>query len=212
MLTVIAAPVLSKRRKGEQLERQFHSNRPQSVGGFPAESLKEDSIGLFGRGEVNLEVQAGAESYSLARQGVLTDFSIGFQIVKSNRDEQKDIRTITEAIAWEGSIVDEPMNPKATVTDVKNLESDMEPITEDEVKEFTQRDLEDALREGKKFTKKGAIMVASLFKGVEPPETSEQKEARENTEKEAEQKAQDVETAWAEVLGEVKDFTNSLKI
>jgi len=157
---------------------RFKDHHGRTVGGFPPETLKEDDRGLFGIGEINLEVQQGAEAFSLAKQGVLEDFSIGFSVVKSNRDEQNDIRTITEAIAWEGSIVDEPMNPEAQITDVKNEDGQMEEVTEEEVKSMTKRDLEDSLRAGRGFTKQAAKTVASLFEGKAPPETEDQKEAR----------------------------------
>ena len=75
---------------------------------------------MFGTAEVNLEVQQGREVFALAKQGVLVDFSIGFIPVVSSFDEDTNIRTITEAIIIEGSIVDEPMNIRARITSVKS--------------------------------------------------------------------------------------------
>lgn len=102
---------------------RFKDHHERIVGGFPADTLKEDEIGLFGRGEVNLEVQQGREAFSLAKQGVLSDFSVGFSSLSDTEiteDEQR-IRVITKATLWEGSIVGEPMNPKAKITEVKSV-------------------------------------------------------------------------------------------
>ena len=202
------------KRRNRPLRLKDHHGR--TIGGFPAQTLKEDARGLFGRGEINLEVQQGREAYSMAQQGVLSDFSVGFSVVKSNRDEQNDIRTITEAILWEGSIVDEPMNPEANITAVKNLEgNEMDEVTEEEVKSMTKRDLEDALRDGREFTKQAARTVASLFEGQE---TEEEKSAREAEEKriqdeaDAAQAAEEAEEkSLKSVLGDITDLTQSLK-
>ena len=193
--------------EGRQLRLKDHHGR--TIGGFPANTLKEDATGLWGRGEINLNVQQGSEAYSLARQKVLVDFSIGFTAVKFTREGIDDSeRVITEAIAWEGSIVDEPMNPKANIVNVKNLEQDnMTPITEDEVKEFTKRDLEDALRdETKTFTKKAAIMIASLFDGQEPADEKAARLEKENDEKQLQEDA-----AWERMNDEIKSISTSLK-
>lgn len=111
------ASLAEHREKRRQIRLKDHHGR--TIGGFPIDMVKEDDIGLLGVGEINLEVQQGREAHALARQGVLTDFSIGFSIVDSSIDN--DLRTINEAIVWEGSIVDEPMNPKANITEVKSV-------------------------------------------------------------------------------------------
>jgi len=109
----------------ESLERHRKDNRPirlkdhhgRTVGGFPIETVVENDIGLLGIGEVNLDVQQGRELMSLAKQGVLSDFSVGFTSIEDSLDN--GIRVIHKAEIWEGSIVDEPMNPSAIVTEVK---------------------------------------------------------------------------------------------
>lgn len=106
------------RKRNRPIRLKDHHDR--TIGGFPIDKVKEDERGLFGVGEINLEVQQGREAFALAKQQILTDFSIGFSIEESSLDEQNNIRTITKATVWEGSIVDEPMNPEANITDVKN--------------------------------------------------------------------------------------------
>lgn len=89
------------------------------IGGFPIDLAFEDDTGLYVVGEINLEVQQGREVYLLAKQGVLSDLSIGYSVGDFTLDN--NIRSIHEATIWEGSIVDEPMNPKAKITEVKAI-------------------------------------------------------------------------------------------
>lgn len=96
---------------------RFKDIHNQVIGGFPIETVKEDDIGLFGRGEVNLETQRGREAFSLARQKVLVDFSIGFVAIDDKINA--GFRDIFEAMIIEGSIADEPINQDANVTEVK---------------------------------------------------------------------------------------------
>lgn len=105
------------RTKNRQIRFKDHHGR--TVGGFPIDKVKEDEKGLYGEAEVNLEVQQGREAYMLAKQGVLADFSIGYSVI--DRRYEDDVRVITKALVWEGSIVDEPMNPHANVIDVKSV-------------------------------------------------------------------------------------------
>jgi len=91
----------------------------RTVGNFPIEHVKEDSVGLFGQGEINLELQQGRELYSMARQEVVTDFSIGFQAVQDLR--HGPYRDIVVANVGEASLIDEPKNRGSKVTEVKSL-------------------------------------------------------------------------------------------
>jgi hypothetical protein len=127
----------------------------RTIGGFPIESVKQDKRGLFGAGEINLNVQQGKEAFELAKQGVLTDFSIGWELGEHKIDD--NIRSIETAEVWEGSIVDEPMNPHANITAVKALDFS-------ELKEVEIREIEEALRNGIKFSHKEAKTIINLMK------------------------------------------------
>lgn len=91
-----------------------------TIGGFPIAEVREDDIGLFVKGEINLEVRQGADIYALMKQGVISDLSIGV-IVKED-DLTATVRKILVADIIEGSPVDHPMNRGATVSDVKNTQ------------------------------------------------------------------------------------------
>ena len=90
----------------------------RTIGGFPIDRIREDDVGLYGEGEINLEVQQGREAFSLVRQGVLTDFSVGFTAIDDSIVD--GIRIIRKAHLWEGSIVDEPANQAARILEVKS--------------------------------------------------------------------------------------------
>jgi HK97 family phage prohead protease len=104
-----------KLRKNRQVRFKDHHGR--TIGGFPIETVREDQTGLFGRGEVNLETQLGREAFSLARQGVLVDFSISFVAIEDKIDA--GFREIFKARILEGSIIDEPLNKDANILEVK---------------------------------------------------------------------------------------------
>lgn len=92
------------------------------VGGFPIEHVREDEKGLFVVGNINLDVQRGREAFSLMKQGVLTDMSIGFSINGNQGAEFRDgIRFLKDVEIWEGSLVTEPANVAARVTEVKTV-------------------------------------------------------------------------------------------
>lgn len=123
------------------------------MGGIPIDTVKEDDIGLFGAAEVNLETVEGKAAYSLAKQGVLVDFSIGFEVMPNSDSMEDGVRVITESEYWHSALVDEPMNPAAQVTAVKahNIE---------DVKNMTRREIEAALIEAG-FSRDAAKFLAA---------------------------------------------------
>jgi len=147
----------------ESIERHKETNRPvrlkdmhgRTIGGFPIETVREDEKGLFGIGEINLDVQLGQEAYALAKQGVYSDFSIGWE--KKKAETKDGIREISKAEIWEGSIVDEPMNPFANITAVKGI--DFSRLKGVEIKA-----LEEALRTGIKFSQSEAKTIIRLMR------------------------------------------------
>jgi HK97 family phage prohead protease len=145
-----------ERHKKTDRQVRLKDQHGRTVGGFPIETVREDSTGLFGIGEINLEVQQGAEAFSLAKQKVLTDFSIGWEML-SDPAIVDGVRHISKAEIWEGSIVDEPMNPFANILDVKTI--DFSEIDPDDI-----RGLEDALKKGVKFSARNAKKIISAMK------------------------------------------------
>lgn len=108
-----------KRRNRDMRLKDMHG---RTIGVFDHNTLMEDQKGLFGVGYINLEVQQGAEAYSLAKQGAYDSFSVGFSVPDGgSKGEFPFGREIYKANLWEGSIVDEPMNPEAEITGIKSV-------------------------------------------------------------------------------------------
>lgn len=107
--------------KKRQVRMLYQHSRHDLVGGWDV--FKEDDVGLYLEGKINLQVQRGVESYALAKQGVLVDLSIGFQTIESEwvKEGNVDIRNLKELQLFEVSLVGEPMNVMAQITDVKTM-------------------------------------------------------------------------------------------
>lgn len=87
---------------------------------------KEDSTGLFVRGELDLNVQLAKERYSLAKSalklGAPAGISIGYYTILSEMDKANPrIRLLKELRLFEYSLVTFPMNVEAMVTAAKSV-------------------------------------------------------------------------------------------
>lgn len=146
----------------DTIKEHQDSNRPvrmlyqhdgcELIGGFIPSSLFEDDRGLYVEGEINLEVQRGAEAYALAKQGVLSDMSIGYSV--EDFDLKDGIRYLTKIRLWEISLVAEPANPKAKITGVKTVEEIRNTLKK-------KSDFEKVLRDAG-FSRSSAKFMASL--------------------------------------------------
>lgn len=201
------------RQNNRPVRMLFQHRGDLLIGGFPIESVREDEKGLAVIGEINLEVQEGREAFALAKQGILTDFSIGFSVVEDAMED--GIRIIKKAIIWEFSLVSEPMNPKAVVTEVKTL-------TVDEVKALHVKELEKVLRESGNLSKQAAKYLVSKMKEApeEPPEekakdaedAAQEAAAQEAKDQEAKDKEAEVNAYWQQqrILADLSAMKDSL--
>lgn len=91
------------------------------------ESAKEDSKGLKVSGRLDLNIQKARERHSLMNSakelGAKMGLSIGYVAIKSEPHKSKpDVRILKEVNLMEYSVVTFPMNPKASVTRVKEVD------------------------------------------------------------------------------------------
>jgi len=111
--------------KARPIRMLFGHDYANLIGGYPQDDMREDAKGLHVVGEINLETQGGREAYALAKQGVLTDMSIGFRIPENGSErkqvEGKSVRIIKAIDLYEISLVPEPMNTQANIMAVKSL-------------------------------------------------------------------------------------------
>ena len=80
--------------------------------------IAEDARGLHVRGRLMTELARAREVLALIRGGAVDGLSIGFRMVKGQRD-RLGVRRLEKIDLWEVSIVTFPMQPEARVTTVK---------------------------------------------------------------------------------------------
>jgi len=82
--------------------------------------MREDEQGLYVEAYI-AKTAKGDEALALAKEGIIDSMSIGYSV---NDSEYKDdgVRLIKELTLYEFSLVTFPMNEKAIITGVKNLE------------------------------------------------------------------------------------------
>lgn len=81
--------------------------------------LKEDKTGLYFESSIS-HTTYGKDVIQLYADGVLSEHSIGYQIVKREVDERAEVQRLTELKLWEGSTVSWGANMEALVSSVKD--------------------------------------------------------------------------------------------
>lgn len=149
--------------KNRQIKVYYqHNTMTTPIGGIRPENIDSDKMGLPVSIHINKDVQLGREIYSLTKQGVLSDMSIGYTVedYEYNKDGQRLLKKIN---LYEVSIVGEPANPQAKISEVKAKEKNKF-YTIDEIKCIdSKREFETVLRESGAFSKEAAVYLASHF-------------------------------------------------
>ena len=119
---------------------------------------KEDDIGLYVKGELNLETDAGKTAHALMKQAadheINMGLSIGFKI--KDYEIQDEIRIIKDLDLFEYSIVVYGANPLAGVTSVKDLK-DPKDIA------IKKREIEQALRDAGCSKREAQKAISAIF-------------------------------------------------
>lgn len=79
------------------------------------DEVREDARGLWVRGRILSDVQAGAEALALLRAHAIEGLSIGYRTIRSEKSS-KGHRLLHELDLWEVSLVTFPMLPEARVS------------------------------------------------------------------------------------------------
>ena len=110
----------SLRRRGPKKVKLLYQHKTDMpIGVF--DQIKEDEQGLYVKGRLALQTQAGREAYELMKMGALDGLSIGFKVDPKgySYEPRSKRRVIDEVDLMEVSLVTFPMNPKAMVRSVK---------------------------------------------------------------------------------------------
>ncbi len=78
------------------------------------DEVREDKKGLFVKGRILPDVQAGSEALALIKAGAIEGLSIGYRTIRAEKS-QKGTRLLHEVDLWEVSLVTFPMLPEARV-------------------------------------------------------------------------------------------------
>ena len=85
--------------------------------------LREDDVGLYAKGEINMDHMLGPSAYTAMKRGDMTGLSIGFSMTDGDfKRKEEGGRVISKASLKEVSIVTFPCEEKAQITAVKSLE------------------------------------------------------------------------------------------
>lgn len=87
--------------------------------GKPIE-LREDEKGLYIRGKIS-DTQKGRDIQTLLKDGVLTELSIGYDVIEFDFDGKTGIRRLKKIRLWEVSVVTWAMNDQAKIDEVKSI-------------------------------------------------------------------------------------------
>jgi HK97 family phage prohead protease len=86
--------------------------------------LREDNFGLYFEAKMS-DTTWGEDALKLYRDGVITQHSIGYQVIKSvetTMDMEEEVEAIYEVKLWEGSAVTFGANPNTPFTGFKSVE------------------------------------------------------------------------------------------
>jgi len=140
-----------------------HDRKGGTIGVW--DSMAEDENGLVVKGRlIGLDTEQGKMNMARLREGAIKGLSIGYRIPphgsrKGSGRMGDPARVIKEVDLKEVSIVDDPMNPLARVNFIKSASGIIDPQF------FNPRELEDALRDEAKLSRRDAkAAVAVLFK------------------------------------------------
>lgn len=97
---------------------QHDTNEPIGV----PQVMNEDSQGLYVKGKISM-TDTGKKAMILMRDGVVTEMSIGYDVIKEEYQGNK--RILKEIRLWEFSPVTFGANDKAKITSAKSLEEIM---------------------------------------------------------------------------------------
>ena len=137
--------------KGIKMLYQHKSDMP--IGVF--EKIAEDEKGLYVKGKLALQTQAGREAYELMKMGALSGLSIGFRTNEKgyHYDKRTRKRIIEDVELMEVSLVTFPMNPRAQVDMVKS-------------EDITIREWENGLRDAFPLSRSEAKVAAKAVHHV----------------------------------------------
>ncbi len=116
----------SLRRRGAAGVRMLWQHDPKRPLGV-WRVIREDARGLYVRGRLVLDTALGRDVAALIAAGAVDGLSIGFRLVRFQRDRARRARLLKEIDLWEISLVTFPMQPAARLLARRGLETGWPP-------------------------------------------------------------------------------------
>lgn len=113
---------LKERKEPVRLLWQHRMEEPIGV----IHELREDSYGLYMKGQLLLEVARAREAYTLVKNGAVKGLSIGYRPIKYRYDPETGVRALQQVELIEVSLVSEPANEAAEINEVKHTDESAE--------------------------------------------------------------------------------------
>lgn len=115
-----AGSLQATRAKGRTFPVLWQHRSGEPIGNWDIDSLKEDSHGLFGEGQLWLDEAPYAKvAYRGMQAKAITGLSIGYYVREDSFDEKTRIRTLKRLDLVEISVVTAPANDDARIDAVK---------------------------------------------------------------------------------------------
>lgn len=113
--------IAEAKNKGRTFPVLWQHRTAEPIGNWNIDSLKEDTYGLFGEGELWMDDAAYAKTaWRGMKSRAITGLSIGYYVRESNFDEKTRIRMLTKLDLIEISIVTVPANDEARIDVIKS--------------------------------------------------------------------------------------------
>lgn len=145
------------KREGSSVLMLWQHNPDQPIGIW--EDLAEDAKGLWGKGQLILEVQKAREVHALMKAKAIGGLSIGYR--EQDTDQEGNVRLLKKLDLYEISPVSFPANRRARIESVKSERMDEFARRLRDGDPMPVKDFEDILREAG-VPKSMAVQIASV--------------------------------------------------
>lgn len=122
--------------------------------------MAEDSKGLYVEAKIS-KSRLGDEALELIQDGVIEDFSIGYDVLKDEYDTQEKTRLLKELKLYEFSVVTFPANEQAAILGVKNYDEFNEML-----KKTSMADVTRFLKAGRKVSNANRQLIESAIEAL----------------------------------------------
>lgn len=117
-----AKTIAERGPSGKNRIKHLRNHNPDHLIGKFLE-LREDERGLYFRSQMSKST-AGRDMLCLYEEGIVTEHSIGFQIMayrKESGEDEKEYTVLTDLKLWEGSAVTWGANSETPITGIKSI-------------------------------------------------------------------------------------------